>query len=126
MTSTNELTVAVVGSRSFRDYRLMCKELDTLRKEKSGYTLRFVSGGAQGADKLAEQYAEEHDLKIDVLKPDWRPNGVYDPQAGLNRNTDIVQAAQMVIAFWDGVSTGTRDTKRKAENLGLETRVIRY
>ena len=133
--------VAVVGSRTFRNYRLLCQTLDALRHELEDgdsdadegimsspptVMMRLVSGGAQGADKLAERYADENALDIDVLKPVWRPNGVYNPNAGKARNTDIVAQADLVVAFWDGISTGTRDTTRKAERAGKEVRTIRF
>jgi hypothetical protein len=128
--------VAVVGSRTFRNYRLLCNTLDALRHElgvDAGVTaspptvlMRLVSGGAQGADRMAERYAAENALDIDVHRPDWRPNGVYDPGAGLKRNGDIVAQADLVVAFWDGISTGTRDTMRKAEKAGVEVRTIRF
>jgi hypothetical protein len=34
--------------------------------------------------------------------------------AGLKRNTDIVNASDIILAFWDGQSRGTKDTITKA------------
>jgi predicted Rossmann fold nucleotide-binding protein DprA/Smf involved in DNA uptake len=45
------MKVAVIGSRSFNDYE---KLKDTLSKISISL---LVSGGANGADKLGEQYA---------------------------------------------------------------------
>jgi hypothetical protein len=102
------MIVAIVGSRNFNDYLLLQQVLDDfcLKNQVSG----FVSGGARGADKLAERYAMERKLPIEVLIPDWKTGR----SAGLARNTDIVAKADAVITFWDGVSPGTRDTIRKA------------
>ncbi len=128
MSHPRPCSVAVVGSRTFRDYRLLCENLDGLRCEYDNAVppvlMRLVSGGAQGADKLAERYAAENDLLIEVLKPVWRVNGVYNHRAGLERNSDIVARADLVMAFWDGVSTGTRDTITKAERRGIEVRKV--
>ena len=87
--------------------------------------IKFVSGGAQGADKLAERYARENDLVCDVLKPVWHDaEGRYKPRAGLERNTLIIGRADRVVAFWDGISTGTRDSIRKAEKRGIKVETI--
>ena len=116
------VTLGVVGSRTFRNYPLLKRELDKLRK-----TLKvscIVSGGAQGADKMAERYARENTLELVVLKPEWRVNGVYDPKAGLNRNTQIIERADFVVAFWDGKSTGTADSMRKTRRLKGEASLL--
>lgn len=124
--------IAVVGSRTFRDYRLFCDQLDALRRElvdpdEPPVQIRLVSGGALGADQMAERYAQHHSLPIDVFKPQWHDaQGKYNKRAGLERNTEIVKGADLVLAFWDGVSTGTRDSMRKAERLGIDVRVVRF
>jgi hypothetical protein len=47
------MKTAVIGSRRFNDYALLQQTLDT-------YTIsQIISGGAKGADTLAEQYAKE-------------------------------------------------------------------
>lgn len=130
---SSHCTIAVIGSRCFRDYRLMCDTLDKLIDEWRGgenvppIQVKFVSGGAQGADKMAERYARENDLVCDVLKPEWRDaQGKYNPRAGLERNTQIVDRADRVVAFWDGVSTGTRDSIRKAEKRGIDVKTVKF
>lgn len=45
------MKLAVVGSRNFKDYELLKKELDNFHIDL------IISGGASGADKLAEVYA---------------------------------------------------------------------
>jgi hypothetical protein len=65
---------------------------------------RVVSGGAKGADTMAEAWACKHRRPMTVLKPAWRTKNedgtmTYNPRAGLDRNTDIVAAATHVVAF---------------------------
>jgi hypothetical protein len=112
--STNvDVVVAVVGSRSFCNYGLLASILEEFRKDHPHISL--VSGGAAGADRLAERYAKAHRLPMTVLKPDWKTHG---KKAGLLRNTDIVKSASHVFAFWDGKSPGTKDSIQKAQELG--------
>ena len=99
------MKVAVIGSRSFNDYE---KLKDTL--SKIDITL-IVSGGADGADKLSEQYASEKNIPTKIFLPDWEKHG---KSAGFLRNTDIINEAELVVAFWDNQSNGTRDSINKA------------
>ncbi len=103
-------TIGIVGSRrrnSDRDYRVVRAAL--LKVFKSGDTL--VSGGCpKGADRFAEEIAEELGVKILIHYPDWS-KGRF---AGLDRNTFIARDADVLIAC---VATdrrgGTEDTIRK-------------
>lgn len=110
--------VAVVGSRGFTDYTFLTSQLDAYRSQN--LITKIVSGGATGADRLAARYAREKGIPLDEKRPNWNARGVYNPKAGLERNTEIVAAADVVIAFWDGSSPGTRDTIRKARKMGKE------
>lgn len=95
------MKTAIVGSRSFSDEYLM---IITLSK----YSITHViSGGARGADSLAEAYADINNLPKTIILPDWDRFG---RSAGFIRNKLIVNASEQVIAFWDGYSKGTADT----------------
>jgi hypothetical protein len=108
------IVLAVVGSRSFRDFDRLKTVIDTLRRQFRIDAI--VSGGAQGADRLAERYAKYRGIELRLFKADW--NGPRGRGAGLARNSDIVAAADYVLAFWDGVSSGTADALAKAEKAG--------
>jgi hypothetical protein len=83
----------------------------------------IISGGAIGADTLAVRFAAEAHIRSLVLRPDWRRLG---RSAGLKRNTEIVNKASWVIAFWDGSSRGTADTIAKAKHQGKKLNVVRF
>lgn len=57
---------------------------------------KIVSGGAKGTDSLAEIYAEKYQLPLVVFKPDWQE---YGRGAGIVRNREIIEAADIVVAF---------------------------
>lgn len=99
------MKVAVIGSRTFNDYNEVKNVLSTIK-----ITL-LVSGGAKGADSLGERYAKENNIETKIFYPDWGKNG---RKAGFLRNTDIINEAELVIAFWDGQSKGTKDSLDKA------------
>jgi len=93
------MKLAIVGSRTFVDYQFLKECL----KEYKEIT-EIVSGGADGADYLAERYATEFNHKIIIFKADWNKNG---RSAGFIRNKQIIDYADRIIAFWDGKSKGT-------------------
>lgn len=111
------IKLAIVGSRSFIDYELLKKHVDATN------IAAIVSGGARGADTLAEQFADEHNLQMIVYKPDYATHGRAAP---FIRNSAIIEASDAVIAFWDGKSTGTLDSIKKARKMGKPVTVIEY
>ena len=101
--------LAVVGSRTFNDYALMCEVLGRFE------IIEVISGGARGADALAERYAHERGLPIRVFPADWDTHG---KSAGFLRNREIMAAADEVVAFWDGRSSGTQHAIELARTSG--------
>lgn len=133
------MNIAVIGSREFDNYDLLKEELiefcfdvdyygDAEGEWCPEYTPRYsdikiISGGARGADTLAERFASEFCLDTLIFKADW---SLYGKSAGYIRNNDIIKSADIVFAFWDGKSKGTKHSIDLANkyNKGLE--IIRY
>lgn len=111
------MKVAVVGSRTFNDYYMMMDCLDVLK------IAEIVSGGAKGADSLAERYANERSIPLTVFKPEWDR---YGKGAGFRRNATIVDHADLVVAFWDGSSKGTQHSINYAKARNKEVIIIQY
>lgn len=111
------MRVAVIGSRTFSDYNLMKEALSEI------FITQIVSGGANGADKLAERYAKENDIPTKIYLPDWNKHGI---SAGFIRNTDIINDAEYVVAFWNGKSKGTLDSINKAKAANKEVIIIKF
>lgn len=94
------MNIAVVGSRTFDNYALLKSVLDNY------HIATIVSGGASGADSLAQQYAQEKGILIKVYPADWKK---YGRAAGAIRNKEIVHTADYIFAFWDQRSPGTKN-----------------
>lgn len=126
-----ELRVIIAGSRDFNDYDLLKKSaIDIFNKKTMLPDLsRIVSGGARGADTLGERFANEMGLEIARFIPDWDGLG---KRAGYVRNAEMAKFAVqddndgMLIAFWDGVSRGTKHMIDLANKYGLEVHVVNY
>jgi hypothetical protein len=92
-------------------------------KPGSGVKITIVSGGADGADKLAEELANEMNLEFLLYKPNWKEHG---QAAGFIRNTVMVEKCTHAIGFWDGKSRGTKDTITKLTKIEKPFKVIRF
>lgn len=113
------MRIAVIGSRGFNNYDLVCDELNPLLNDIE----LIVSGGAKGADTLGERWANENNIRTLIFKPDWNKWG---KRAGFIRNTDIIANSDYVIAFWDGVSPGTLSSIKLSERSGTKIKIVKY
>lgn len=101
------MNVAIIGSRTFTDYERAKQFLAALDLDIS----RIISGGARGADAIAERYAAEHGIPTTIYPADWER---YGRGAGMIRNKQIIADADLVVAFWDGASKGTKNAMELA------------
>lgn len=111
------MKLGVIGSRDFNDYDLLKLKLDNITD-----LTEIVSGGATGADKLAEFYGNVNGIKTTIFIPDWSKG----KSAGFTRNTKIVEYSDQILAFWDGHSRGTLDSINKAKKLKKNVGIIMY
>lgn len=106
------MKVAVVGSRSIfpTDLGMYISDGDEV-----------VSGGAEGVDSHAAEYAKKKGLKLTVFLPQYDR---YGRAAPIVRNKQIVEYADKIVAFWDGKSRGTLSVIKYAEKVGKLCEVI--
>jgi len=107
------MKVAVIGSRGLTVSNLQ----DYLPPD----TTEIISGGARGIDSCAKQYALKNGLKYTEFLPEYDK---YGRAAPIKRNILIIDAAELVIAFWDGESRGTKFVIDNCAKLQKECRVI--
>lgn len=107
------MKLAVIGSRNFLDYPFLESKLRELAALFS--VEEIISGGARGADSLGARFASEHGIPFKVFSADWARLG---RRAGHLRNKEIVAYADVLVAFWDGCSRGTRDALLQARRAG--------
>jgi adenine/guanine phosphoribosyltransferase-like PRPP-binding protein len=116
-----ENRIAIIGSRGFDNYTYAKnKIIDIIKKHNLSIT-KIISGGADGADKIAEMFAQKFNIPIEIIKPNWE----LGKQAGVIRNTDIIKKSDCVIAFWDGKSKGTKDSIDKAKRMNKRIFIIK-
>jgi hypothetical protein len=115
------MILAIVGSRNFKDYEVLNREINSLRNLYS--ITKIISGCASGADTLAEKYSVENDLLFEKYNANWKE---FKSAAGIIRNTLIAKNCDLLIAFWDGKSRGTMDTINKTKKLNKKVEIIRF
>ena len=115
------MKLAVVGSRTFNDYDLLKSKLDQIHNKKP-ITL-IISGGAKGADSLAEKWAKENHIEVLIFLPEWDK---YGKKAGYLRNEDIIKNCDVALAFWDEVSKGTLSSINLAKKYGKSCLIVKF
>lgn len=103
------MNIGIIGGRDFNNYDILVSTFANLVEENKWDCkgLTIVSGGAKGADSLAERLAKDIGAKTLIFNADWDK---YGKSAGYRRNGDIVENSDIIIAFWNGISKGTRHT----------------
>ena len=113
------MKIAIIGCRKLSDpekvYTMITENIPRNCSE-------VVSGGAEGVDYLAERYAKENHLHLTRFLPDYARYGATAP---LIRNDEIVEYADMVYAFWDLDSHGTRYSLKKCIETQTPVKIIR-
>ncbi|MBO5754734.1 MAG: hypothetical protein J6R89_01620 [Clostridia bacterium] len=108
------MKLLIVGSRSIRDF-------DLSPHVPEGVEV-IISGGANGIDTLAEEYADRNRISKMILRPDYAR---YGKGAPLKRNEEMVRLADVVLVIWDGVSRGTKYTVDYAEKQGKKVILVK-
>lgn len=106
------MRVAVVGSRNLSVSNLGCYLPDNVTE--------IISGGAKGVDTSAREYAIAHGLPLREFLPEYNR---YGKSAPIKRNLQIISHADLVLAFWDGKSHGTKFVINHCHKMGVPIQV---
>jgi predicted Rossmann fold nucleotide-binding protein DprA/Smf involved in DNA uptake len=107
------MKLAIVGSRNVG-------EINIGEHIPEGVT-EIISGGSRGADTLAKEYANAHNILLTEFLPDYKR---YGKGAPLKRNVQIVDYADRVLAFWKDGSRGTKFVIDYCAKVGKPCEVI--
>ena len=98
------MNIGIVGSRGYTDYQEFCVYMNDYL---CTYDIdNVISGGAKGTDTLAKKWAIENTINLIEHLPDWS----IGKRGAVLRNLKIVEDSDMIIAFWDYKSKGTKMT----------------
>jgi len=109
--------VAIVGSRHF-------SEPDRVTEYVNGLPARasIITGSASGVDAAATKAARARGLGVQVMPASF--DEMSDASRSAARNQRLVDACDVLVAFWDGTSKGTRTTVERALDAGKEVHVF--
>lgn len=108
--------MAIVGSREPGSFTVL-RMLDEIPRNCT----ELVSGGAKGIDAMARECAGLLHIPCKEFLPDYARLGRGAPHA---RNLQIIAYADLVLAFWDFSSHGTRDTILACQKQGIPCKII--
>lgn len=97
--------VLVCGGRKFSDRKLVYAALDKLYNSNYIGRMTIIEGGALGADRLAQDWANQLHIDVELLTcpADWERHGL---SAGMKRNTDMANLKpDLCLAFKGGRGT---------------------
>ena len=119
------IKVIIAGTRDFNDYAFLKKNVDYFLQgiNPNNEKIEIVSGNARGADKLGERYAKEHNLPVKLFPANWDK---YGKRAGYLRNQEMANYSDVLIAFWDEKSKGTKHMIDIAKKQDLTVIVVGY
>ena len=119
------VNITIIGSRNFDNYEfvenIVSAVIADFAEQTNSDAITIVSGGAKGTDLLAERFAKQHSFPMLIFRPDYKS---YGKAAPIRRNREILEHSDMVIAFWDGASKGTRYMIENAEKLNIPSKVV--
>ena len=126
------MVMIVAGGRDFYDYPKMYNTLNDIIRDIDE-SITIISGGANGADSCGEHFAHENNISFKVFPADWHRFG---KKAGYLRNLEMAEYAAdrrdvygesvMLVAFWDGVSKGTKHMIDIADRYKISVKMIVY
>ena len=110
----------IAGSRNFEDREIFDRVTEEIIDGDHQFTV-IVEGGASGADTMAREYAQEHDMRHIEFKAEWKK---YGRAAGPKRNDEMIAFIKekngMALYFWDEESRGTKQCIDSARRKGID------
>lgn len=116
------MRVLVCGTRTFGSHAMHIGQMHlALRRLLDQDKLVIIHGGCRGADQMADAWCQDHEVHQVVYRADWDTHG---RKAGPIRNSEMLESGvDLVVAFWDLKSRGTKDTIDKARAKGIPVEV---
>jgi predicted Rossmann fold nucleotide-binding protein DprA/Smf involved in DNA uptake len=111
------LKIAIVGSRHFSEPNRVSDYVSALPRGAS-----IITGSASGVDAAATKTARAKGIPVQVIPASF--DELADASRSAARNQRLIDACDVLVAFWDGASKGTRNTVERALDSGKEVHVF--
>lgn len=112
------MKLLVTGSRNYKSYKSV---IDYITKTQPSLV---IQGGAPGADTLAKIAAANLGIQTATYEANWNKLG---KSAGFIRNKQMLEFSKpdQAVAFWDGVSPGTKNMIELINASGIALEIIK-
>lgn len=109
------MNVIIAGSRTVTNY-------DIAKAVKNSHftVTAVICGDAKGVDTLGNKWAEENNIPVVHFPADWK---TYGKVAGHVRNREMAVYSQALILIWDGISSGSKNMLKLANEYGLQIHI---
>lgn len=102
--------ITFTGSRSINRESSVYFTLDSIIERYQSISvlkqdMLWITGGADGIDRIVAKYAREAKIDNTIIPALW---DIYGKKAGALRNMLMVDLCNVVVGFWDGESSGTK------------------
>lgn len=111
------MRVAIVGSRRFAEPQRVSEYVKALPPRSS-----IITGSSSGVDAEATRAARAKGIPVQVMPASF--DELSDAGKSTIRNQRLIDACDVLVAFWDGISRGTRSTVERALDSGKEVHVF--
>ena len=97
------MKILVCGGRSYSNKKEFNEYMDRIN-EIYGPIVKIIHGGANGADSMAQKWAENHKISTTIYQAKWHK---YGKAAGPIRNKEMLEKEKpnLIIAFPGGHGT---------------------
>ena len=118
------IKIIIAGGKDFKDKENLIEiEMTQLCQDYDLEDIVVISGGEKGADSEGEKFAREFNTNLWIFPAQW---AVLGKSAEYKRNKMMTDNADVLLAFWDGQSKGTRHMINIAKQKGLKLRILNY
>lgn len=129
---SNDCTLCICGSRDIDDYDLIKLAIELGIAELKIKPTTIIHGGAKGVDKIAGEICKSKGYNVVAMPANWNNIKDKDPKyiktnnwgkkyncmAGFERNKEMVDIADALIAINLGTN-GTNDSIKRAKERGI-------
>lgn len=112
--------IGIVGSRNFNKWDLLVSEMNKII-DTYGHPDSIISGGAKGADSMAEKWANNNGCKMVIHRALWE---IYGKRAAYLRNKDIVRDSDILLAFPSKNGRGTQMTINLSQKKEMQIIIV--